>query len=651
MAKIIFYYIIKKVRGGEHMFNYSFNVAAILVFILIIFVAFYKKMYVLKTTRLLIIASVLSILSCVLEVIFVFTNNDDLNTFYLTLYIWLRNIIYFCILDYTIYSLRADVYIKKNKWLYSSLIPLFSTLICFIINLFSRNIFYVHNQEIIKGTYSWLIYVIVGYYIVFSFITLFTSWTNFVIKKNKLLIIVIFSISITILVQVFFCNFFFEMFAISLFIGIILLTIERKEDIIANGLKCSNKKLFLTDMKIYYNYGIPFNVIVIKINEFKGQKTSTSQKQLEAILNKFITTLDNSLNLYQLEHHTYYLNDGVFSVSFKKKPDDIKKILLSTFENKWVNDIGLQDICVLSVDSVSDIKSYDTFIDVCLHMEDYITFTKDNNFVIYNEYALDNKILLDISYPELIQTAIDEDKFEVFYQPIYNCSNKSFSQGEALLRLRTSEGYMFPSKLIEISEKNHNIEKVTNIVFEKVCKFVSSDDFKKLNLNFIEINVSSYEIVKKSFSDRIIEISNKYNINPKKICFDITEKASLIDEEIFFKNMARLISYGFNFCLDGYGYGYSSITRMMKYPINIIKFDKSFISHEDDKDMKSIVASHINMLKDINKDILIGGVETKESVDYFISLGVNYLQGYYYSLPLKEDEFVTFILDNNISKD
>ncbi len=628
------------------MYNFYFDISAIFVFLLIIFIAIYKKMYILKTTKILLQASIVSILCCVVEILYAFSSNDNISIIYFTSYIILRNFVLFYFLDYIIYTLRANVFLKRNKWIYSFLVPIVASMICLIINLFSYSLFKIENHEMVRGNYVWIIFVIAGYVMILPLITLILSWKNVIIKQNKLLIFVVFYIAGLILAQVFFKYIYFEMFGLSLATALIVLTIERKEDLIASGLKCFHEKLFQTDIKVYYNYEVSFNVVIFKIYKFNVQKDIMTPTQLEELLNKFITTLDNSLNLYQLEHRSYYLNNGIFAVSFKKKPEDIKKVLLSTFDSQWVSDIGLQDIHVLSVDAYGDIKSYDTFIDLCFHMEDYVDFDSKNNFIVYSEYALTNKVLLELSYPELIQRAIIEDKFELFYHPIYSCENNTFTQAEALLRLKTSNGYMFPSKLIEIAEKNHNIEKITNIVFEKACQFIISPEFKHLNLNYIEINVSALEIVRKSFSDRMIEISSRYQINPKNICFEITETASLMDEEIFLKNMSRLIGYGFNFCLDAYGCGYSSITRLMKYPINIIKFDKSFISDNEDQKMKSVVINHIKMLKEIDKDILIEGIETQETLDYFTKLGANYLQGYFFSKPLAKDEFITFIREH-----
>ena len=628
------------------MFNFYFDISAIIILLFIIFIVFYKKMYMLKTTKVLLSISFLSIICCFLEILYACTNNDSISIWYFTFYIIVRNLVLLLFFYYILCSLRSNIYLKKNKWMYSFLSPLIASLICLLINLYSHSLFNIENHSMVKGTYAWIIYVIAGYAMLLPFLTILISWKSVKAKKNKILLFVVFFISLLILVQTFFKYIYFEMFGISIATLLIFFAVERKEDLIASGINALHSKLFQSDVKVYYNYEVEFNVLLLKIYKYKSQEASMSPNNLEKLLNSFVDKLNNSLNLYQLEHRTYYLNNGTFAIAFNSKPSDIKKILLSTFDSKWVSDIGLQDIHALSIDAYKDIKSYDQFIDLCYRLEDYVEFKDDNSIIIYSDYALNNKTLLNISYPELIETAIVEDKFEIFYQPIYNCESKSYKQAEALLRLRISDGYMFPSKLIEVSESTHHIEKITNIVFEKVCQFVTSQDFKQLNLNYIEINVSSYEIIRKSFSDRIIDISSRYKIDPKTICFEIKESASLLDEEIFLKNMSRLIGYGFSFCLDAYGNGYTNTTSLMKYPINIVKFDRSFISDIENSKMKSIVISHINMLKELDKDILIEGIETKESLDYFIKLGANYLQGYYFSKPLQKDTFIKFILNN-----
>ncbi len=625
------------------MYNFYFDIAAIIIFLLIIFIAFYKKMYMLKTTKILLLISILSIICCSLEILYACSNNDFSSVLYFTFFLIIRSLVLFSFLIYILYSLRAGIFLKKNKWIYSFLVPIIASLICLLINLFSHNLFDIRNHQMVLGNYAWIIYVVAGYFIILPLITLILSWKNVKVKQNRILLFIVFFISISILVQTLFKEIYFGMFGISIATLLILLTVERKEDLVANGINCLHEKLFKSDMNVYYNYESPFNVLLLKIYKYKAQESIMNPTQLEELLNNFVNKLDTSLDLYQLDHHSYYLNNGIFAIVFNKKPEDIKKVLLSTFDSKWVSDIGLQDLHILSIDAYNDIKSYDQFIDLCFRFEDYVEYSDGNNIIIYSEYALNNKTLLNLSYRELIETAIVEDKFEMFYQPIYNCQSKNYKQAEALLRLKTSDGYMFPSKLIEVAENNHYIEKITNIVFEKVCQFVISPEFKTLNLNYIEINVSSYEIVRKSFSDRVIEISSRYHIDPKTICFEIKESASIIDEEIFFKNMSRLIAFGFSFCLDAYGKSYTNITSLIRYPIKIIKFDRKFIADTTSNNMKSVVVSHMNMLKEIDKDVLIEGIETQESLDYFINLGANYLQGYYLSKPLPKDEFIKFI--------
>ena len=104
---------------------------------------------------------------------------------------------------------------------------------------------------------------------------------------------------------------------------------------------------------------------------------------------------------------------------------------------------------------------------------------------------------------------------------------------------------------------------------------------------------------------------------------------------------------GYDFSLDDYGTGYSNIQRVSKLPFSIIKIDKSLIDGIGTEDGMSLVKNAIRMMKDIRKEIVAEGVETKEALDKLAEMGCDYIQGFYFSKPLPKDEFLEFIKENN----
>ena len=139
---------------------------------------------------------------------------------------------------------------------------------------------------------------------------------------------------------------------------------------------------------------------------------------------------------------------------------------------------------------------------------------------------------------------------------------------------------------------------------------------------------------------------NKYHLKPEQINLEITETAANTAQDIVEENIRQLSAEGISFSLDDYGTGYSNLSRIMALPFRIVKLDKSLADRVDDSRMKILLKNTIRMLKEIGMEIVVEGVETKETMQQFTQLDCDYIQGYYFSKPLPEQQFVEFIRES-----
>ena len=144
-------------------------------------------------------------------------------------------------------------------------------------------------------------------------------------------------------------------------------------------------------------------------------------------------------------------------------------------------------------------------------------------------------------------------------------------------------------------------------------------------------------------------IVDKYQVPSSFINFEITETAMINFGQSFIENITSLKENGFSFSMDDFGTGYSNFSQMNQVKYKLVKIDKSILWAAFDKDedsarqAKKVLKSVIKLLKNMGVKIVVEGVETKEMVEYLTQRGVDYLQGYFYSKPLKEEEFIQFI--------
>jgi EAL domain-containing protein (putative c-di-GMP-specific phosphodiesterase class I)/GGDEF domain-containing protein len=252
----------------------------------------------------------------------------------------------------------------------------------------------------------------------------------------------------------------------------------------------------------------------------------------------------------------------------------------------------------------------------------------------------------------VLKKQIVEKSFMVFYQPIYSAATRRFSAAEALIRLYDEKmGFVPPDEFIPIAESNGLIIEIGEIVFRKVCDFLSHEG-SELGIDYIEVNLSMLQCMQEDLHKTLIEIMDEYGISYDKIDFEITETFSLTDQNVLIKNMNALISAGSSFAMDDYGTGFSNTEYLIKYPFKLVKLDKIFIwdAMKDDKAMK-ILEHTVAMIKSLDIQIVAEGVETKEQAGLLIDMGCDFLQGFLYSKPLQKELYIQFLKnDGNVNQ-
>lgn len=246
---------------------------------------------------------------------------------------------------------------------------------------------------------------------------------------------------------------------------------------------------------------------------------------------------------------------------------------------------------------------------------------------------------------ESVLNALDEDRVEVFYQPIYSTRQKRFVSAEALVRIRNTDGTIIPpGKFIPVAEETGIITQLGERVFEKVCEFLQNSNVEQLGISYIEVNLSVVQCEQKNLAERYITIMDKYKIRPCQINLEITESASVKTKEILLDNMKRLINYGVTFALDDFGIGQSNLDYVIEMPVSLMKFDMN-MTQAYFRDLKAqfVVQAAIHMAHGMDLLLVAEGVETEEQLSGMKDENIDFIQGYYFSKPLPQQEFLKFL--------
>lgn len=189
-------------------------------------------------------------------------------------------------------------------------------------------------------------------------------------------------------------------------------------------------------------------------------------------------------------------------------------------------------------------------------------------------------------------------------------------------------GWISPDTFISIAEKKGLINELGEIVLHNVCNFIASNNISKLGIDYIEINVSSLQLMQKGFADKVMDVMGQYNIDSSQINIEITETAMMTSFSAVSDNLAKLVENNIAISLDDYGSGYSNISYINKMPFKFIKIDKDIIQASFKEQKARITLEHtIKMLNALELAIIAEGVETLEMKEELVKYGCQYMQG------------------------
>ncbi len=527
-------------------------------------------------------------------------------------------------------------------------VPYLILAVLLTVNLFTDSVFEISNHSYIRGDLFFLLYVIAVYYMVFGVIYLFRC--RKVLSKAKILSIsAMVPMMITaILVQFAFPRLVVEMFAASVSLLLITMTTQRPEELIDVRTGLGNYNAYVENVKRSFANEKAFTVIMLNIGSFLSIQSMLSYDSTIKLLRTVGEEIRKAEKSVKLDSEIYYLDRGRFRIVTSnadcQKASEAAEILVKTLRNNTViKGLAVEfvpHICVTNCPA--DVKDFTTLIALGenFHDKSYTTGGVLYASELFKQERFDMANNIDV----IIEKALKNNSFKVYYQPIYSVEKGRFATAEALLRLIDDEyGFVPPDMFIGAAEKNGAIHKIGDFVLEEVCRFIASDKFKDLGLDYIEINLSVAQCIHGDLADKVLSTLKKYNLTPDKINLEITETAVTYAQTVMRQNLDKLSNAGVSFSLDDYGTGYSNMRRMIQLPLKIVKLDKSFVDEQSNPKMWIAIQNTVKMLKDMNMEIVVEGIETENMVQQFTDLNCDYIQGYYYSKPIPEDDFVEFI--------
>ncbi len=439
-----------------------------------------------------------------------------------------------------------------------------------------------------------------------------------------------------------------ELFAESLGLIGVMIAIETEDDRIDIDTGFYNRRTLQTDIdSLLYNRN-RFSVLCIKVtNADIIQRATGSQNSdiLSLILSPYLKSIVKRYYIYNATPESFILT------MMEQSEEEIKPLaqqISERFEHPF--SFNGSDIPLNAVIMTADVPArLHTSADV-LAMADQPIPKQIVRKVLCGEEL--DYLLRRVAVEEAVTRGLEEHYFEVYYQPTYYV-NGELHGAEALIRLHDPViGSVFPDEFIPVAEQMGMIDQLDNFVYDEVCQFWKTGIPSKCGMDCINVNLSVMHCMLPGFVAQINEIAAKHNIDKHHINFEITESVAANDYNVLASIVNELKREGYHFSMDDYGTGYSNMEAIFTLDFDVVKIDKSILWSAEKSDIGRIVLENtVHMVRQMKRRILVEGVETKAQVDLLATLGVSYLQGYFFSKPVPKQQFIEIIRKGNLLVD
>ena len=238
--------------------------------------------------------------------------------------------------------------------------------------------------------------------------------------------------------------------------------------------------------------------------------------------------------------------------------------------------------------------------------------------------------------------ALASGQFSINIQPIINIETNEDICGEVLVRwYHPLKEFIPPTRFIPIFEKNGFVAQIDRFVWEEACKLLAYEKETFDRVIPVSVNLSRLNFYDEKLVEYILGLIQKYKLEPWMLRLEITESAYTDNMHLLIDTVAHFQKEGFKILMDDFGSGYSSLNMLRNMPVDILKLDMRFLDNiQHDSRARAIVKNVVNLAKDIDMDVIIEGVETKEQLDFLTSIGCKNIQGFYFAHPMTKEDYL-----------
>ena len=630
-------------------YNMDFLIAG-LIFLLILFVHFvrYKQLTGIsgKLFWIFIIGAVLCSISDLVSCMLIQKRNPAYNSLIIgvTTFLYLMEVLIPYVFYGLIQILRYCEHKMKKRNIMLGMIPAIFMESLVILNIFHGQFFYCNtNGEYLYGPWYLMIYIYTFFFVVIAMYNFIFHQDEY--GKNELRAVWEFVVVgfVCTAIEAVYSQYLLTEFGLIIGIFIIFWTLYNPQTVVDS----------LTGVfaKGYLNQWIPeqmkreqkFHVLQISIWKLK----QVNKLYGNSVGDKLLIDVADELNQITEGNYIFRIHGNQFLIFSMSQADyeKTKQEVMELFQTPF--DIG--DEMIDFPATICGITDAEELVDndMMLAYLEYLILLKpksDKTTLIENSETTRQGFLYEQRVKKYMNTAIEDDLFEVYYQPLYSVKDGHYVTMEALSRLKhPTLGMIPPDIFINLAEKNGQIIELGKLQFRRICRFMKSHTALMKQIGSIKINLSPLELLKTGYSQELFKIINELELPYSWFQFEVTETVATEYSEELYKTISDFREVGIEICLDDFGSGYANLNTILKLPFSTVKLDHSMLDGIcEDQQIALLYKNMVSILQNLGHKVVAEGVETQKEVALLEEWGVDLIQGYYYTRPLSRDDLLSF---------
>ena len=628
------------------VYNFSLDIAALILNIVLLLLAIFRNNYPSKTSNTFKVMLFMHLTATIMDIISVYAISNPSS--YPMAFNYGINIAYYlfhniCTLLYVIYGMeqeKIDVLKGHTRTVLTIITVAVFVIIC--TTPLTKIVFYYDDNLVYRhGPFLYLLYALALFAVLYVLILKFKNR-----EKNSTYQLYVNVIYFVLLICSFvyhtiFPKYLIELFAIDLGFLLMYIAQENTSTFLYKGIAIYNRRGFDEELYVKTENGKIFDIIVFTPENAEEYIALKNNQEIFTIEKQMIQRLNSNETL---KDSFYMLSDlcfAVFSQGNEKYYIDIinklfsKPITINDKENTYRMSYSLMRYPAVVKDYSEATQVVD---DLIYRVRNYLS----PGVLIADRRAIkksDDKVSI-----RTIKKALENNGFVVNYEPIVSLSNGYTYHTEAIISIKDENKTIDERSIYEIAEKNGALFETIEGILLTIYRFIKGEKLNELGISGVVVKLPIRCMLNRDFPERLREITENSGISPEYICFEINDFEDYQGKNIIKENVDMLINKGFMVTLGDFGRGKIDMSLLSSTPFKAVKVSNEVLNSIDDYSKSKIILKNmLKMIKELGIGAACEGVNSQNQADLVNCSYCDYAQGSYYGKPLSEEEFIIYL--------